>query len=188
MRKTIIATPTRDKIDAETVFDLMALAEHETGWLYPLLTGSLLSNLRSGIAQAALNLNYDLLFIDSDMRFPPDSLARLRAHKLPIVGANCRQRQEPHNWTARKKGQIVPSDGATGIEEVHVLGFGVTFVKLEVLEKLPQPWFSMPWDEGSKKHVGEDVHFCNLARAHGFKIHVDHALSQRVRHRGVEEF
>lgn len=187
MRKTIIATPSRDAIHAETVFDLMALAAADDGWHFPLLKGSLLSNLRSGVAQAALQMDCDLLFIDSDMRFPPDTLTRLRAHKLDIIGANCRQKQPPHSWTARRNGDIVLSTGKRGVEGVDVLGFGVTLIRHEVLAKLPQPWFAMPWDPVLKKHAGEDVHFCKLAREHGFTINIDHDLSQHVRHIGLKE-
>jgi len=37
-------------------------------------------------------------------------------------------------------------------------------------------------------YVGEDIYFCKLAQAHGFKVWVDHDLSKDVKHIGKMEF
>jgi hypothetical protein len=36
--------------------------------------------------------------------------------------------------------------------------------------------------------VGEDIYFCKLAQAHGFKVYIDHDLSKEVRHTGTMDF
>jgi hypothetical protein len=126
-----------------------------------------------------------VLFIDSDMRFPSDTLERLLKHDVDIVGANCVQRTQKQ-FTARKNGEFVSSIGKTGIEEVDTLGFGVTLIKAEVFEKMEEPWFHTPFD--GNKHVGEDVYFSTMAGKNGYKIYIDHDLSQHIKHAGLVEF
>jgi len=57
-------------------------------------------------------------------------------------------------------------------------------IKTSVFESLPQPWFM----EDPIKEIGEDVHFCNLAREHGFQVFIDHDLSKDVMHIGEFEY
>lgn len=181
----LIGTPTREAVHGGTAYDLVYLMRATPSAQFSIAFGTLLSNLRAQLAQAALRLNADhLLFIDSDMRFPPDTLDRLLARDCAIVGANCTSRTQ-NRPTARRGASSVSSAGKTGIEAVDVLGFGVTLINTQVFRVLTEPWFAMPWD--GTKHVGEDVYFCREARAAGFKIMVDHDLSHGVRHVGAIE-
>lgn len=184
----IICTPTRDNVTAGFAFDLAQLVSKHPETMFTVCQGSLLSNLRTSLVDAAIAGHFaKTIFIDSDMRFPPDTVQRLIDRKVDIIGANCKQRTQDQ-WTARKDDQFISSIGKTGIEEVDTIGFGVTLIRTEVFLRLVKPWFAIPWDTSVNKHVGEDVYFCHMAREAGYKIYVDHDLSQEVKHSGAIEF
>jgi Anp1 len=181
-----ICTPVRDFVLAGFTYDLAQLLRVERDVVFTISHGTYISNQRNLLAKTAMAHGAShVLFIDSDMRFPPDTLQQLLRRGLDIVGANCSQRMKKE-FTARARGCFISSVGKTGIEKVDTLGMGVTLIKREVFEKLPEPWFFMQSD--GTKDIGEDVNFCLLAGKHGIKIHIDHDLSQQVRHAGIVEF
>lgn len=183
-----VCTPTKDHVYAGTTYDLVQMMQREAGRaLFAVSQGTILPNLRCEAARMTVKQNLShLLFLDSDMRFPPDTLDKLLQRERPIVAVNCKDRQ--HNqWTARRNGRIC-SNGRTGVEAVNTVGCAVMLIAASVFKALPEPWFSTPWDEKTGKHTGEDVYFCNLARQHGFDIWIDHDLSQHVRHAATVEF
>jgi hypothetical protein len=57
-----------------------------------------------------------------------------------------------------------------------------------MLKALPQPWFAEVYNVETGNTVGEDVYFCNLARAAGHKVYIDHDISKDVVHMGGFEF
>lgn len=129
-----------------------------------------------------------LLFLDDDMKIPMDTLGRLLSHGLPIVAANCVRKELPPRSTAKafdERGSCVwTTKDSNGIEEVKSVGTGIMLIETGVFKKLPEPWFC----EDPVKQLGEDIFFCNLARAHGYKIFIDHDISKRVSHMGTFEF
>lgn len=182
-----IATPSRDMVHSTYVFDLVQLMQRtKQDITYPLVQGTIVQAVRQAIAEAALAAGVShILFIDSDMRFPPDTLDRLVAHDKPFVAANCRHRVLADRCTAFKDGQPVSSEGRTGLESVDSVGFGVALIDAAVLRRMNRPYFGVPWD--GSKFVGEDVYFCHHAREAGFAIWIDHDLSKDVRHTGAVE-
>ena len=183
-----IFTPTKDFVTAGFNFDLAQLIRYDVNTVYVLTQGTYLGNLRNGAAETALKHGLShVLFIDSDMRFPPDTAMRLANRKAAIIGANCKQRSR-NITTAVRNGEFIPSEGRTGLELVDTLGMGVTMIDVNVFNKIPKPWFHTPWDASSNKQVGEDVYFCTEARKKGFLTFVDHDLSKEVRHSGMVEF
>jgi len=146
-------------------------------------------NARARIADIALQESgvSHVLWIDADMRFPADTLCRLLAHGLDIVGANCRGRGEPHLPTAQINGQSVQP--ATGLQRVDVVGFGIVLTSITALRRTQQtqgdPLFLQEWVgrvNGKPIYRSEDHFFCGKAHAAGFPIYVDHDLSKDCRH------
>ena len=177
----VIATPSRGEVRAEYTSDLVELMRRHPKARYASALGTYLSNLREGLAEAVLASGAThLLFLDSDMRFPPTALEQLLAARKDIVGANYRQRTGP-GTTARVGTEFVPLEGP-GLTKVDVLGFGVTLISTKALSLIPKPWFAMPWD--GAKFVGEDVYFCAKAKDAGFDIWADLKLSSSVKHIG----
>lgn len=188
MSSVVICTPSRGEVRAEFTADLVELIRSNPSVYYATALGCYLSNLRQNLADNVLNSGAShLLFIDSDMRFPPDTVKRLLKADKDIIGANCRIRTAAGTTTRRLvegKWEMLSSVGKTGYEQADVIGFGVTLIKTKVLQGLERPWFAMPWDVQSKNYVGEDVYFCLKAIDAGFKVWVDHDLSQQIGHIG----
>jgi hypothetical protein len=173
------------------------LASVEIAWQ----VSTYIHTARQILADAAMNVgSHYTLFIDSDMRFPPDAIVQLIKRNEAIVGANYSSRTLPARPVAIKRvtgpegepGELLYTrKESEGLEEVEALGFGLVMIRHDVFTGLPapsvKPWFWFDWIEGVTQ-IGEDVHFCNLAREHGFKIYVDHDLSKCVYHIGEHYF
>lgn len=194
---TIIATPTHGMIDGHTASDIAYLMRHSPDTEWAIGYGTYVNNNRTLLVHTAVKGKHasgikatHILFIDSDMRFPPDTLERLLAHKKDIIGCNARSRTED-TWVARKDDKSISSEGRKGIQEVDTLGFGIILIDLKVftskLRAVPPNCFAQPFNNYNGLFVGEDIYFCTVARDKGWKIWVDHDLSQEVKHIGQVE-
>lgn len=176
----IICTPTRDSISSGTAFDLIQLIKKHPEAYFSVSQGTILPAQRTGLVKEAIERHFGhILFIDSDMRFPEDLYEKLKAHNKDIVGVNYRHRQG-NKWAIGK-----PSTMMKGLEEVDVIGFGAILIRTEVFVLTEAPWFATPYD--GQGFVGEDVFFCRKAKEAGYKIFVDHDLSQEVKHIATKE-
>lgn len=182
----LIGTPSRDLVNATFTFDMVQLVRNSKDVYFVTAFGTYLQNLRTELVNVALQSKAShILFVDSDMRFPPNALNRLLNHNLDFIAANYRQRMKDQ-WTACQGEEFINSVHKSGLQEVDVVGFGLTLIKTSVFEKVPQPWFAMPFD--GNKFVGEDVFFCHQAKGVGFEIFIDHDLSQEIKHTGSKEY
>lgn len=199
--KIAICVPCRDSVMSGFCFDLAKLVGYHSRnskdeiMIYQ-MPGTLIFHQREKLANEALDDGADaILWIDSDMRFPSDTLERLLSHNVPICGVNATTRREPIMPTAlnlevkedKPFFTKVETRGKDCVEEVSAVGFGVTLTRREVFEKMPQPWFDILWTDGGGI-IGEDVHFCIKAQDYGIKTYVDHVLSPYIRHIGTKEY
>jgi hypothetical protein len=208
--KVAICVPCRDEVMSGFCFDLARLVGYEAkrgqNEIQLLqMPGTLIFTQREKLAQEALEWGADqVLWIDSDQRFPADTLEILQARQVPICGVNATTRREPILPTALnlkieremlngKPGEPkqvwhkVESRGKKGIEQVTAVGFAVTLVNREVFEKIPKPWFDVIWtDHGNV--IGEDVTFCVRCMENDIPVYVDHELSMHIGHIGVKTF
>ncbi len=130
---------------------------------------------RTHLAMEAIRAGADyLLWCDSDHIVPSDALLTLAKHDLPIVGCNYLRRTPPHLPTA------LGADGepvqGRGLQEVAAIGFGLCLMKAPIFDRVPKPWFASEIGEDGRSIRGEDVHFCNQARAAGIPVIIDHDL------------
>lgn len=138
--------------------------------------GLMVDQARNSITQAAMSLPEitHLMWIDDDMVFGRDAFRRLLAHDLPIVGGLCHNRRHPYMpilMHATQRGAAFQYDYPEGLVEVDATGAAFLLVKREVYEKIRAEFPNeSPWD---RVGAGEDVDFCNRARACGYKIMVD---------------
>ena len=129
-----------------------------------------------------------ILWFDDDMLVPADAFHRLAAHNVDVAGALCFKRLPPYTplllheredpaepggrtttwWHDYPRGRLVKVLGT---------GFGCILTRTDVFRRLSRPWFVEK--EGG---AGSDIHFCNMARAAGYAIHVDTSLE--VKHLG----
>jgi hypothetical protein len=145
-----------------------------------------------------------MLWIDSDMRFPPDALVRLLAHDEDVVGINYSGRGVPPRFIAIKRigydhredgqgGKMCPTlPDSKGLEEVEAMGMGLVLMKARTCVNLPEdrPAFWFGYDKDVDTHMGEDVWFFRLLRNvnPGLKCYVDHDLSRECAHVGQLEY
>lgn len=199
--KIAICVPCRDSVMSGFAFDLANLVgytarhtDHKVTLLQ--MPGTLIFTQREKLAEEALADGAEaVLWIDSDMRFPANTLEVMLSRKVPILGVNATTRREPIIPTAGQlemNGDVatfrkVESRGKKGIEQVTAVGFGVTLVKSQVFKEIPKPWFNIIWkDDGDI--IGEDVHFCVKALDYGIETYVDHDLSPLIKHIGTKEY
>ena len=93
-----------------------------------------------------------IFMLDSDMTFPPDTLAHLANVNVDVAWANYNRRRNP----------IKPvCDPAKG----H-LATGCALIDMKVFESNKGPWFRVEWD--GLKYTGEDVFFSKWVSEAGF--------------------
>ena len=158
-----------------------------------LATGCEIPQLREKVTTAALHAGCDwLLYLDTDMRYPPDSLVRLLAHNQPVVGANYTARRPPFEPVSAKRDgekivRVYTEPDSTGLEAVGSTGMGCLLVSAEVLTLMKPPRFMIPWVADDLDHAPEDLFFSRKLNEVGAIIYIDHDLSHEVRHLGIVE-
>lgn len=122
-----------------------------------------------------------ILFLDTDLVFPSDTLKRLLAHEKDIVGASYAKRVAPfHPLTVTEGGKIEAV--ASGLCRVQQIPTGCLLIRTKVFEALMPPYFNLEAEAGQLR--GEDYFFCKNARAAGFEIWCDGDLSVLLGHIG----
>lgn len=203
--KTIgILIPTRDFVNSGFSYDLARLVGFTVGntnhkvVLYT-SSGTLLSAQRQDLAKSAIEAGCShTLWLDSDMRFPKDTIVRLLEHDIGIVCANYAKRRFPTEPIAVRKNttdedaktiqRVYTEAQSTGLVDVDYCGMGVMLVKAEVYKTMEYPWFAIPWVPNAQDYMGEDVWFCRRAAENGTKTYIDQDLSKEVHHIGSFEF
>jgi hypothetical protein len=160
--------------------------------------GSILPLIRQQLVDKAQEKKCThILFIDSDMTYPPTLAWELLQHGLPIVAANCATKSLPSSPTARLEssskfqGELcftTPEKGERGLEQVWRVGTGIMLIEMDVFDRMQKPYFPITFDEKHQYIVGEDWNFCKKADDLGIPIFVDHHLSLDVGHVGNYEF
>jgi hypothetical protein len=133
--------------------------------------------------QALINKCTHILMMDTDQIYPPDTVTKLIAHNLPIVGAKVHRRYAPFDPLLLRgslgKYHRIPDEeweACDGLIEVDATGTGCTMFQSEVFRKLEFPWFKIIPGRGKRKSVGEDVYMFSKAKKAGYRIFVDTSI------------
>lgn len=191
MPHILIAVPCFDQVMADFAFALgrLLLRRSFSGEVID-CRGSDIVVARNSAAKRAVGGATDgtqythLLFLDSDMSFPADTLERLLGHGKPIVGASYIRRCEPYNLLGAWEGSVP----ASGCVEALELPGGCLLINVAVLRKMGWPWFRIDYGQNYGERTGEDVWFCRRAREVGFKVWADMDLTREVAHVGVKRY
>lgn len=166
---------------------------------------SMLTESRHRLVAEAIRWGADyMLCLDADHTFPADTLMRLLAHGLPVVGCNYARRFTPTAPTAaiddgRADGlsrilyTTAEKAEAGLVEPCAHLGFGVLLIDMRVFDALQHhaeaegdgnflPLFKFEPTPDKIGMVGEDVFFFRKLAAAGIRPFVDHGLSWEVGH------
>ncbi len=183
--KILIAVPCMDQVPAQFAQALATLNKVDGECLVAFQIGSLIYHSRDALARKAIECEADyILWLDSDMVFPPDTLAKLledresgdiitglyfrRVHpfspvlfdKLEIENGKC-------DWTVFEK---IPDD----LFEVGGCGFGCVLMKTDIIFEISARFSELFSPIG---RIGEDISFCWRARQCGYKIVCDPKIS-----------
>lgn len=190
-----VGLPTFDDVKADFTLSLVMMVAHtrEVQWAFNHSKATWVAHARNLIVEGAIELGADwLLFVDSDMTFPRETLQRLMSWNKDIVCASYVKKKPPY-LTVGSLAQRPGSDdkvGATaqvaanGLYEMKEIGLGVCLIKMEVFKRLSKPWFHYASRPGSNVMTGEDILWCNEVKKLGYKIYLDAALSMHVGHIG----
>lgn len=195
-RPMAIAVPSTDMVHANFAQTLAAMSYYcgliQAPLIFVSQKGSMIPKSRNDLVAESRKYNAShILFIDSDMTFPPQLPALLARHDKDIVGATYARRCEPHDNLVTPLNRQ-PMEIAQGLVKVDSLPTGCLLIKLEVFDKLQRPYFrfvTIPEGEtrghiSGPSMIGEDVYFCESARAAGFDVWLDVDLSHDVTHWG----
>jgi glycosyltransferase involved in cell wall biosynthesis len=169
-----IGIPSYDHIKTETVISLLAIATTSKLPLHFVLNqGLYIDYNRNQIVDMAIaNGSECLMFIDSDISFPPDGIQRLLDHDKDIIGGyyNTRRGNNPVR-VFDEAGNVVIRDIPSEPFQCAVLPTGFMLIQLSCLAKLQRPYFNTITH--TKGTIGEDVVFCKAATDAGLEIWCD---------------
>ena len=204
--KIYIATPIFDRPQPEYSYSLALMIPYmKATYLVDQFENSLLSEGRTDKFFSARDIEADyLMFVDSDMMFPPDALMKLIAHKRDIMTGVYFRRGAPYSpiiYDFMPNGRV---RNYTTIPDkpfkVDACGAGFLLISKKVLKAytkevamrqpgmfldgyMGQPFhhISFMTDNGPEQ-LSEDVSFCHRMKALGFEIWADPSI--RLGHAG----
>ena len=184
--KTLIAVPCMDQVSARFAQSLSTLKKVGQCTV-SFLIGSLIYDSRNRLAGMAVEMDADyILWLDSDMVFPPDTLERmmkvLDEHpEIDVLTGLYFRRGAPFTPVLFSKLEV-NDEGVLEFDDVPELpnelfevagcGFGIVLMRTEMLLDIAAKegggmWFS------PIANAGEDCAFCMRARENGYKIYCD---------------
>ena len=181
--KVFIAVPSMDQVAARFCQSL-AMLKRPGDTLVGFEVGSLVYAARNNLAKAAIHAEADwVLWLDSDMVFDPDLLARMMRvcddNNIDILTAICFRRNPPYTPTIFDRLEIrngkvsfttfesVPD----GRFEVGGCGMAACLMKTDVIMDVAGKFNGHLFDP--LDGMGEDVSFCYRARECGYRIFCD---------------
>lgn len=204
--KVAICLPTFDHVHTGFAMSLAAMCTAPDARLTIINhRSSLIHKSRDALVAEALKSEPDyVLFLDSDLVFPPFTLGRLLSLDKDIVGASYIRRTSPHELLVKPLPGVQRTVINGGVHEVALVPTGCMLVKADVFRKLGRPYFRSPSfernhatppilreymnDDMKPCTVGEDTWFCAAARAAGYSIWWDADLTMDVGHIGEHIF
>ena len=188
--RVVIGMPLVESIKMETVISLLGITSNvkqSTSVIF--VKGSLIHDARKSIVLKAQSVGAThLLFMDSDMTAPNDTIDRLLAHGKDIVGVNSHTKSIPTYSTVKMindEGKIIVENNIPKeLFKVYACGTGILLVTMRVFDIIDKPWFF--YDPDEKAPISEDVWFCRQAQRKGIEVFCDPTL--KIGHVGSYEY
>ena len=176
--KILIAIPTSREIDIQCAASLIGMKRKgKIGVFAP--QSYAIDASRNLIVEHALEIGYDyILWVDSDMILPKNTLLRLLSHNKDIVSGVYSYKVINGENAVVKRYSKTDEDTYEDVSLKEIretkelmlvdgIGFGCVLTKVNIFNKIEQPWFRYD------KDLGEDIFFCRKAQETGIEIFVD---------------
>jgi len=193
--KVAICVPVRDTVTAIFTQSLAMLTkkcgETKQKMSLHMVMGSEVAMQRQQLVDEAMETDCThILWLDSDMSFPTNTLQALLSHNKDIIACNYCTRVAPHRPVAFRSEHDLDArvEGGTGLQKIFAVGMGCMLVKRQVYEVVARPHFSVTWNDDYTNLVGEDIYHCNKAKEAGFDIWLENDLSENIAHIGTRAF
>jgi len=176
--KILLAIPSARYIETECVTSLFEM--EKTGDIELVIPKSYSVDVgRNIIAKYAQENGFDyIMWVDSDMILPKNTLVRLLSHDKDIVAGVYSYKVLGNKEVVAKRFQdetreeydnltIKEIKESSGLIEVDGFGFGCVLTKTSMFDKIPYPWFIYT------QEMGEDIFFCRKAQNEEYKLWLD---------------
>lgn len=182
----LIGIPTAKYIECDTfksIFNLVVPPQVKLH--FQNFYGYNIAQIRNLMADYTIRNNFDyMLWVDSDIVLPSDTLLKLLSPQKDIVSGVYIQRKpekkipEIYLWnsTGGMSNATVEDMQAPRLLEVAGCGFGCVLTSRKVLQDIGYPQFHYHDALDHKDTVSEDVDFCIKAKNKGYKIYVDTSI------------
>jgi len=189
-----ILVPTRDTVYSHFSYSLGNLIKTTTlmGIEAHLFfdASTILINQRENLINQAIEVKSEwVLWLDSDMMFPPTTLLRLLAHNQDIVACNYMKRSYPFKSVAfmdtNDWESWVPLQSEDELLNIEAIGMGCVLMRTSVFEKLNRPYFEYTYQPKTKDWGGEDFTLFKKLNGVGIQLKVDTNLSNEIYHIGT---
>lgn len=165
------------------------------------LQTSIVSQGRDRACTAAIEAEAThLLFVDSDVVIPKDTIPRLVFRDKDAVGGLYPNRHDNITVAFAMKSTELGGTGHTsfswqvlnqpGLHPASAMGMGCTLIKTEALKRMKEYWQSLsergrlihrgPWfeyrTEDETTVIGEDIAFCEMAEEAGLELWIDSSI------------
>jgi len=134
---------------------------------------------RNMVWESAKQMDDHLLFIDSDVVFTSEDVAKIQFHLntgLDVVSGVYHYGEPPHSPLVFKRieGDYAQTEVKEGLNEIDACGTGFMGINKNVIKNMPKDPFSYV-KEGEITH-GEDISFCHRLHERGFKLWMDSTI------------
>jgi hypothetical protein len=189
-KRICVAFPSGDLVNVRFLKSLLDLFTYSTQSLdifWANFVSSRITDNRNNLVKLAQNGNAEyILFIDSDMTFPPDALKRLLRYDADIVCATASKRNEECRDMIGIPANQSDTITSKTLIEMESIGLPFMLIKMSVFDKIKKPYFAEP--ENGEDLIPEDAYFCAKVRDAGVKLFCDLPLSMSVGHLGIKEY
>ena len=174
--KILVGMPTMGSMDIEAVKSLMQLEHDGT---VDIISGSLVYDARDKIAMDALANETDyIMWLDSDIVYPPDIIKKLMAHNKDMVTGIYYKRVPPFTPCIYKleDDKLFPylDYPEDNLFQISAAGFGCILVKTKVIKAVHEKFGGCFFPVNGIG--GEDLSFIRRAQDCGFEIWCDSSI------------
>jgi hypothetical protein len=189
-----ILVPTKDTVYSHFSYSLSNLVKLttqmgiETHLFFDAST--ILINQRESLIKQAIEVGSEwVLWLDSDMMFPPSVLMRLLAHNEDLVGCNYMKRSYPFKTVAFTDTSDwenwIPIQYSNELVEAEAVGMGCVLMRTKLFKELQKPYFEYTYQPKTEDWGGEDFTLFKKFNKLGHKLKIDMNLSNEIYHIGT---